>query len=114
MRDTTVHVWFVPRLIFWPLEGIAAVKMEEVRISRRTMQRVLEGIAVATKAPECLVQHVSDLIIQRDPTSKYESGPDPESHTTDPPTTGPSFRDWSDVFEYAPEHHFEGPITPLN
>lgn len=87
--------------------------MEEVRISREAMQRVLEGVAVATKAPERLVQHMSDLIIQRDPTSRYESGPEPESHTTDPPTTGPSFRDWSTVFETAPEHHFEGPITPL-
>ncbi|KAJ8118197.1 hypothetical protein OPT61_g775 [Boeremia exigua] len=77
------------------------------------MQRVLKGVAVATKAPECLVQRMSDLIIQRDPTSRYESGPGPESHTTDPPTTGPSFRDWSNVFETTHKHHFEGTITPL-
>lgn len=88
--------------------------MEQVRISREALQRVLEGVAIATKAPECLVQHMSDLIIQRDPTSRYESGPEPEFHTTDPPTTiGPSFRDWSNVFETAPQHHFQGPITPL-
>jgi len=87
--------------------------MEEVRISREAMQRVLEGVAVATKAPKCLVQHMSNLIIQRDPTSRYESGLESASHITDSPIIGPSFHEWSNAFKTNPEHHFKDPITPL-
>lgn len=112
-RQVFLYVCFAAHVIFWYRADAVAVKMEEVRISREAIQRVLKGVAVATKAPERLVQYMSDLIIQRDPTIKYESGPEPSSHIPDSPTIGPSFRDWAEAFGTTPDHYSRDPVTPL-